>query len=309
MDTYCWIFSTFTIKSHLHGEVGKHNIAPGVGASRAIMVTSNSEEIIAHKYYQWVCIVLFVQAIFFYIPRYLWKIWEAGRLEMLVKDFGSPIVQSSWTTDYKDYLIKYLLNNSYVHNIYVIRYTVCEVLNFVNVVVQIFIMDWFLSGQFTGYGIALTAFAASRNLYESNPMSHVFPKLAKCTYADYGPSGSIQNIDALCVLPLNVVNEKLYVVLWFWFCLLSVISLLSLVYRVVVFMSKTVRSYLLMAQVRYLNKSVANAIVTNLSFGDWFVLYQIGKNVNPIIFQEFIDDLGNIITSRKHMNRVFQCRV
>lgn len=176
-------------------------------------------------------------------------------------------------------------------------------------VAQIFIMDWFLSGQFTGYGIALTAFSASKNLYESNPMSHVFPKLAKCTYAEYGPSGDIQKIDALCVLPLNVVNEKLYLVLWFWFCSLSIISLFSLIYRAIIFMNKTVRSYLLMAQVRYLNRSVAKAIVQNLSFGDWFILYQIGKNVNPIIFQEFINDLGSAVTSRKYMNRVFQSRV
>ena len=38
-----------------------------------------------HKYYQWVCFTLFFQAILFYIPRYLWKTWEAGKIKMLVQ--------------------------------------------------------------------------------------------------------------------------------------------------------------------------------------------------------------------------------
>ena len=31
------------------------------------------------------------QAILFYIPRYLWKTWEGGRVKMLVQDMNVPI--------------------------------------------------------------------------------------------------------------------------------------------------------------------------------------------------------------------------
>jgi hypothetical protein len=47
-------------------------------------------------------------------------------------------------------------------------------------------------------------------------MSKIFPKVTKCTFHLYGPSGSIQNKDGLCVLPLNIINEKIYIFLWFW---------------------------------------------------------------------------------------------
>ena len=30
--------------------------------------------------------------------------------------------------------------------------------------------------------------------------------------------------DGLCVLPLNIINEKIYVFLWFWFIFLAVVS-------------------------------------------------------------------------------------
>ena len=32
-----------------------------------------------------------------------------------------------------------------------------------------------------------------------------------------------QKHDALCMLPINVVNEKIYVFLWFWLLLLVII--------------------------------------------------------------------------------------
>merc|ERR1719447_976310 len=78
MDTYCWIHSTFSIPERFAGLQG-HDIAhPGVAP-----VKMNGKEPVYHKYYQWVCFVLFFQAGLFYVPRYLWKATEGGRVNML----------------------------------------------------------------------------------------------------------------------------------------------------------------------------------------------------------------------------------
>ncbi len=37
--------------------------------------------------------------------------------------------------------------------------------------------------------------------------------------------------DALCILPLNIVNEKIYIFLWFWLLMLGGLSTLVVVYR------------------------------------------------------------------------------
>lgn len=55
--------------------------------------------------------------------------------------------------------------------------------------------------------------------------------MTKCTFHKYGASGTIQQHDALCVMALNVVNEKIYTVLWFWFIILAVLTTLGLVWR------------------------------------------------------------------------------
>lgn len=31
-------------------------------------------------------------------------------------------------------------------------------------------------------------------------------------------------IDGLCILPLNIINEKIYVFLWFWFVFVAIVS-------------------------------------------------------------------------------------
>ena len=33
-------------------------------------------------------------------------------------------------------------------------------------------------------------------------------QMTKCTLETYGPSGTLQNLDGLCILPINVLNEK-----------------------------------------------------------------------------------------------------
>lgn len=49
-------------------------------------------------------------------------------------------------------------------------------------------------------------------------------RITKCTFHKYGPSGTIERHDAMCVLALNIINEKIYVMLWFWLIVLAVIT-------------------------------------------------------------------------------------
>jgi len=52
--------------------------------------------------------------------------------------------------------------------------TLCEVMNFVNVIVQIFVTDWFLGGAFLGLGQLVTEPASKDKM---NPLDIVFPKV------------------------------------------------------------------------------------------------------------------------------------
>uniref|UniRef100_A0A1B6CKW9 Innexin n=1 Tax=Clastoptera arizonana TaxID=38151 RepID=A0A1B6CKW9_9HEMI len=287
MDTYCWIYSTFTIPNRLAGKVGKDILIPGVAAH-----VEGEDEEKQHKYYQWVCFVLFFQAMMFYVPRYLWKTWEGGRIKMLVLDLNCPVVSEDCKNDRKKLLVDYFTTNMHTQNFYAIRFFICEFLNFVNVILQIYFVDFFLDGEFSTYGSDVLRFTEMEPEQREDPMARVFPKLTKCTFRKYGPSGTIQKFDGLCVLPLNIVNEKIYVFLWFWFIVLTVVSGLSVIYRAAVVMSPTVRLYLLRARARLAPQDQVETISRKCKIGDWFVLYQLGKNMDALIFKELVSDLA-----------------
>ena len=42
----------------------------------------------------------------------------------------------------------------------------------------------------------------------TDQLAQVFPTMGKCDFKVYGPSGTIEKIDVLCILPCNILNEK-----------------------------------------------------------------------------------------------------
>ena len=86
-------------------------------------------------------------------------------------------------------------------------------------------------GEFTQYGTDVLAMTELAPEEREDPMARVFPKMTKCTFHKFGPSGTVEKFDGLCVLPLNIINEKIYVFLWFWFIILTIITGMQLIYR------------------------------------------------------------------------------
>ena len=123
--------------------------------------------------------------------------------------------------------------NLHRQNFYAYRFFCCEVLNFVNVIGQIFLMDFFFNGEFRTYGLDLLRFTEMEPEHRTDRMSKIFPKVTKYTFHKYVASGTLQKFDGLCVLLLNIVNKKIYVFLGIWFIILPVLSGLSLFYRTV----------------------------------------------------------------------------
>merc|ERR1712029_495297 len=105
-----------------------------------------------------------------------------------------------------------------------------------NVVFQICLTDKFLGGSFSQYGLEGFSWSDQDPEGRVDPMSRVFPRMTKCKFNKFGGSGTIQNFDALCVLGMNIINEKIYVFLWFWFVLLAIVTALNLVFRMVTLM-------------------------------------------------------------------------
>ena len=56
-------------------------------------------------------------------------------------------------------------------------------------------------------------------------------QVTKCTFHNFGASGTIQQFDGLCILPINMINDKIYIGIWFWLFILLLLSIGFMVYR------------------------------------------------------------------------------
>ena len=95
----------------------------------------------------------------------------------------------------------------------------------------------FLHYQFFGYGLHVYRWyslppeeRAMTGLL--NPMCEVFPRLAACDYIRYGPGGGQERKNALCVLGLNMINDKIFLIVWYWYLILLIIGICRLLFRI-----------------------------------------------------------------------------
>ena len=70
------------------------------------------------------------------------------------------------------------------------------------------------------------------------------------SFYTYGASGTIENHDAMCVLPINIVNEKIYVFMWFWLLFLCCVSLIDMVYQIFIVFNPIAVKYHLRLRLR-----------------------------------------------------------
>jgi len=320
LDLYCWIHSTFSVPSrwgqisdeysegapHLAGRTIPH---PGVAP------LEDGEEVVYHKYYQWVVFVLFLQASMFYIPRVVWKHSEGGLMKMLVGDLTDPLmlINKEDRTSRVLFIKKYFKESTKSHAGYAIKFFLCEVLALVNVLGQIYFTDKFLGNEFTTYGWDVLTVTAGNPEDRADPMNVVFPKVTKCTFHKYGPSGTITKHDGLCILALNIINEKIYVFLWFWFISVAMISALAILYRTLIFLVPSMRVTVIMSRCLYqVEKDTVEDVLSNPrhswvdKIGDYFVMYLLSKNLPPIAMKELLDELKPVVQPSKNSNNYSQ---
>jgi len=80
--------------------------------------------------------------------------------------------------------------------------------------------------------------------------------------------------------------------LWFWFLLLIIASVLQLIYEIAILSIGAFRSWMMEQQFGGTDDPQMKDFVQNLGLGDWFVLYQIGKNTSEEFFHKLIQNLS-----------------
>merc|ERR1712241_1446813 len=228
---------------------------------------------------------------------------EGGLMKTLVGDLTDPVmlIKKDERLERVSFIRKYFKESAKTHGGYAINFFLCEILSLVNVVGQIYFTDRFLGYTFMTYGSDVFAMTFGDPEGRSDPMNMVFPKVTKCTFHKYGPSGTVTRHDGLCILALNIINEKIYVFLWFWFVGVAIMSGLAIIYRMVVILVPSLRVSVICARaLNQVPRSTVKALITSKSgwldqVGDYWVIYLLSKNLNPIAMKELLEELKPVM--------------
>ncbi|XP_003747343.1 innexin inx1-like [Galendromus occidentalis] len=291
-NSYCWIHPTFTLPDAHHKRIGSEIAAPGIDNSAFY----GRKKHVA--YYQWVYLTLIVQAVVFYLPHYVWKNWEGGLMGALT---SGPAKSDDERRKKRETITLWVDRNFGKRNLYTYKYLFCEMLCFLNVLMQMFLMDTFLGGEFMNYGIKVLEFLNQDDEDRMDPMRFVFPRMTKCIFRRFGPSGDVMKEDILCVLPQNVFNEKLYVLAWFWFVFLLTVLSGLIVYRFLILMLPSMRERLLMNRCHLGDPDDVRLVVKSTNIADWFFLYMMGPNLDSLLYAELIGEIA--ATPKLNSNR------
>ena len=195
--------------------------------------------------------MLAFSALMFYLPKLAWNFAEDGRMANICEEIDSEGKSMRHTIHDQEKIARRIekILRSYMkgdwHRKYTISMIACECLNFVAVLVVWYSTDYFLDYRFKTYGGDLYKwfqglmdgnYEPLNNIDTYGPTDAVFPKVTKCTFHTFGFSGSQQRIDGLCVLMLNIINEKFFAILWYWYIIAGILAAGMIIRRILMFL-------------------------------------------------------------------------
>jgi len=287
IQEYCWVTSTFSTLS-------KYEAAyPGIGPS-------NKEKLIYHNYYQFMPVVLLFLAGVCMTPHIIWRYLEGGLLLKLVptKDNKVDVDILSWVKakSYGKNMANYFGRN--LNSRQHIRYgwfnLVAEVICLLSVLCVIVILQYIFK-TFLQY-FPLFVFHHFVAPLPISPEERLFPTQAKCTIHNFGPSGTIQTQDALCILTVNLINQKVFLVIWVWLVLLLIASFLLLINTIMKALMLSFRRSILAGQAgARAPPSVIFSKIDRLCYGDWLLLSRVSGNFTPDVVDIILTELCDIL--------------
>lgn len=175
---------------------------------------------------------------------------------------------------------------------------------------QLFILGEFIGDGYMFYGVSALQKMLNRKYHNYK----LFPRVTLCDIK-LRQFSNIQQFTVQCALPINLFNEKVYLLLWFWLCgisLMNIYTLLSYLWNAFLpnrraYVSRHLKIYL---QSVYLSRHISHErlhdfVCNYLRQDGILVLQMIESNTNNVTIAEITGALWEIYRrQRKHKQRM-----
>uniref|UniRef100_A0A914WI68 Innexin n=1 Tax=Plectus sambesii TaxID=2011161 RepID=A0A914WI68_9BILA len=242
VENYCLVENTYW--------VAMHDELPGDHSAREERQLS---------YYQWVPFVLALQALMFSIPHIIWRMlnWLSGievraiitmasnpadnglkadslkkTTDMIARHLKAGLLLSetdSLSTSSNPFAWIARWTSGLVGAYITITYLIVKLLFIINCILQFVLLNAFLGTQYKYWGAEiLSDLVAGRDWFNTGH----FPRVTMCDF-QVRQLGNLHRWSVQCVLVLNLFNEKVYLFLWWWFLVVTIVTILNFIYWLV----------------------------------------------------------------------------
>lgn len=317
VNQYCFVTGTYTITGYA-GKL-KNSRAylpyPGIGPRISASASNNGgSNIKYHHYFQWVPFLLLLQAVVFSVPNLIWKTLQKDTLSRYYNGLMARSGTENEDDQIRETSVRFFKNLKH-HSSFSWYFIASAFSNLIAVLFAFHLTDALLTGQFYYLGRDWLHHLKTTDLNikeiaenaSSNPLDQIFPKMSKCEFRKFGPGGGIINYDLLCVLTLNVLHDKAFLFLWFWFLMLVVIQSCFLLYFLVIFRISDWQFKVVMNRLEpaFLNeldphspsdsdsefRKIAKKFIRTLGYNDGFLLVAISETTTAKEFTKFFEYL------------------
>ncbi|VDM62025.1 unnamed protein product [Angiostrongylus costaricensis] len=230
---YCYVQNTYFIPMT---DVKVHN-AFDFG-SHIVEIPSNYTDRDTKQigYYQWVPFILAAQAILFYLPVVLWRaLYESSGFKVRaicdtcsmhanmdeisrdknMRTIAAFLVEEQSIATVKAGKVRRITSGSYITMVYLVM----KFLYAMNTIFQLIFLKNILGVKSYMWGLDVTI-----DLWQGRewPETGNFPRVTMCDY-DVRVLGNLHRHTVQCVLMINMFNEKIFVVLWYWLCVMLIV--------------------------------------------------------------------------------------
>lgn len=169
-------------------------------------------------FYEWTPFFFLIQAISFYVNRFIWRRWENGTMSYFKKALSDKNMDDDKKAEVASEMIIERSIKGF-NKLYSFGYTFSEFICLLNIFVQFIVTTRFLGTietdwkqdpirnvNFMTLGWTVLVNMKSRPW---QPLRMMFPRQANCPPFEYiGKGGGVEKVNPICLLPLNVIHEK-----------------------------------------------------------------------------------------------------
>merc|ERR1719295_774330 len=241
----------------------------------------------------------------FRLPWKLWRYLEGGKIAEFGMEAKRHLVSSEAEEGIAHQYATAFYSALHRNNSYYAQYVFCEILNLGVLLTVGALTDSFLGSQFWTYGTRVWDYyqmQAAQTQLTANPMCSLFPTVTSCQFPSGALTGNLNVDHAMCVLSLNIINDKIFLLEWCWFAVLALLNSVSLLGTAIFACFPSIRKYWIRRKARMWNESdrdVINTVLGKCYVGDTFLLHLLAKNTNSYIFKRILKSIGVVLKEHK----------